>query len=1066
MDESIQLKEDYRQSIEEFRSRHKTGVLVLVFTDIVGSTALKQKLGDFTGNALISRHNEVVRELLKDFPESAEISTAGDSFFLVFIRPSDAVRFSLLLHTRLRELSQTTPQPIFIRIGIHMGEVQIMRDPHSEDGVQDILGLNVDIAARIMSLARPEQTLMSRGVFDNARSTLKGDAEMPSVSWINHGPYALKGIEEPQEIAEAGEEGFAPLSAPPDSEKARSVSPIDASLVVGWRPSLGAEIPTAPGWQIFEKLGEGGFGEVWRAVKTQAAEGENPTRLGTLQSLPLGATVAFKFCFDLAHARALRREATLFSLLQKKQDKLRHTVKMVDYQFDQAPLFIVLEYIPGKNLGQWIQEDGAAVKPLRRLQMMASVAHAIHGVHEAGIIINDIKPSNVLVRVKEGGESEFLISDLGIGLVRDKQYLQDVEMTRTTGFTQTFHSTSSGGMGPGGSLPYLAPELLSGGVPSLASDVYAFGVTLIQVAAGNPRLAFSESWRKQVPGSSARKLIKPLVGGEAEKRPTDMGRIARRLERLPRTVFLKRLWISAAASLPILLASFLVYREFLLTPRMRDLAQKEEARVAAMGYATGYESFNRKYPVTPEGKRAVFRVAALAKELLLSRDSIKKGDRYPVSPLSWTQLCNDKITSSTDRLKLLSEAMSGIGDSLQSDETLNSYVKESQNLLDELIALSKSVPYRELSFRLYPDSGPAFASTPQLRTSGSADPKDEGIDVSVVNELPQCYQALLPLALYEAISRGDTHRAYEILTAFLFLSRSLQAGGNNTMVYYTGVSLHNTCQCYALALIKTFPPGKEEALRLYDILDPQQDLRMFERVMEGMFLNAQDILRGQIEGDWLAKVMSFVPVTSSFRENCIGWLFSRYPNWFKPELYHTSSVQYEILGQLKNVMEVRNTEQERILDDESYRADIGEIEIPTMGMVLSAGRMTRSTCAFASLVRSVLLLRVMEIESGALPSRMPQSLSPLFEKQGDRPPLDYCGETPGSQVEYLPDPQNGAYVLRIQGDGLPVPPKDASEVAFSYLGQWGIGNSNETTSTAPPARGGEFTNSIGLLLGR
>ena len=64
----------------------------IMFTDMVGSTQLKQDLGDREALALIQRHHAVVRKILVQFKDGEEISTAGDSFFLVFGNPSDGVR--------------------------------------------------------------------------------------------------------------------------------------------------------------------------------------------------------------------------------------------------------------------------------------------------------------------------------------------------------------------------------------------------------------------------------------------------------------------------------------------------------------------------------------------------------------------------------------------------------------------------------------------------------------------------------------------------------------------------------------------------------------------------------------------------------------------------------------------------------------------------------------------------------------------------------------------------------------------------------------------------------------
>ena len=80
--------------------RQRTGLITILFTDLVGSTALKQQVGDRTGASLIQQHHALVRELLRGFPGGEEIETAGDSFLITFTKPSDAVHFGLLVHAR------------------------------------------------------------------------------------------------------------------------------------------------------------------------------------------------------------------------------------------------------------------------------------------------------------------------------------------------------------------------------------------------------------------------------------------------------------------------------------------------------------------------------------------------------------------------------------------------------------------------------------------------------------------------------------------------------------------------------------------------------------------------------------------------------------------------------------------------------------------------------------------------------------------------------------------------------------------------------------------------------
>src|SRR5260370_40598453 len=106
-------------------ARHQTGLTTILFTDVVGSTALKQQVGDRTGASLIQQHHGLVRELLRGFNGGEEIETAGDSFLIVFTRPSDAVHFGLLLHARLRAMNPGSAARLEDRIAIHVGEVVI-----------------------------------------------------------------------------------------------------------------------------------------------------------------------------------------------------------------------------------------------------------------------------------------------------------------------------------------------------------------------------------------------------------------------------------------------------------------------------------------------------------------------------------------------------------------------------------------------------------------------------------------------------------------------------------------------------------------------------------------------------------------------------------------------------------------------------------------------------------------------------------------------------------------------------------------------------------------------------
>ncbi len=378
----------------------------LLFTDIVGSTALKQNLGDQQAVSLILQHHQLLRSNLALFPLAQEIETAGDSFFIQFSKPSDAVKFALLFIHRLRQWHQTTGAILWDRIGIHLGEVMI-EDPAEANKARGFYGIQVDTCARIMSLAQGGQILMTRAVFDNARQALKGTdlAEVGTTSWHSHGLYAFKGLEEPLEVCETRLASAGSATAPASTDKATRASGGD-ELVVGWRPAAGDKVRGTP-WVLKEKLGEGGFGEAWLGEHEAMKEKR-----------------VFKFCFRADRVRALKREVTLLRLLREKVEDHPHIVKMLDVYLEEPPYHLVEEYVAGKDLVTWCRTQGGLEKISleARLEIVAQVADGLQAAHEAGVMQRDIKPGNIMIR--EDGTP--LLSDFGIARAAESATLSTV----------------------------------------------------------------------------------------------------------------------------------------------------------------------------------------------------------------------------------------------------------------------------------------------------------------------------------------------------------------------------------------------------------------------------------------------------------------------------------------------------------------------------------------------------------------------------------------------------------------------------------------------------------------
>lgn len=493
---SITLSTEHRARIEEFRRQQHTGILVLVFTDMVGSTQLKQNLGDQQAVAITKQHHAVVRELLDRFPESREIDTAGDSFFLVFVKPSDAVKFALQMQSAIRKLAQEMKQPLADRIGIHAGEVFI-EDRQGSRKPLDLFGIQVDSAARVMSLAEANQILVTRFVFDNARQLLRGE-EFPDIgplSWLSHGPYMLKGVEEPLEICEVGETGVARLGSPPDSEKAHRHVPANADQVLGWRPAVQQTVPNTQ-WVLDAKLGEGGFGEVWLA-----------------KHKTLKDKCVFKFCFRANRVRSLKREVTLFKVLRERAGNHPGMVSVRDVFFDEPPYYIIMDYAEGLDLGKWIAAQGGMEKvPLSvRLEIVVQIAGALQVAHEAGIVHRDVKPSNIIVCGDHRGSLQVKLTDFGIGQIISPSTLAGVTVM---GFTQTTTTSAS----DTGTPLYMAPELVAGKPASPKSDIYSLGVVFYQLAIGDLSRPVTMDWAANVDDPLLRHDLAKCFAGNPDER--------------------------------------------------------------------------------------------------------------------------------------------------------------------------------------------------------------------------------------------------------------------------------------------------------------------------------------------------------------------------------------------------------------------------------------------------------------------------------------------------------------------------------------------------------------------
>jgi predicted ATPase/class 3 adenylate cyclase/Tfp pilus assembly protein PilF len=186
----------------------------LLFTDVVDSTRLAERLGDARAAEVWASHDRRARDLLARY-KGREIGRA-DGFFLLFDDPADAARYALAYHHALADLALTA------RVGLHVGAVTLRENTPADIArgaiSTEVEGLATPVTARLVSLARGGQTLLTAAARQALSDTLPEGAEIE-----RHGHYRLKGVEEPVEIFELGVRDSSPFSPPADADKAYRV---------------------------------------------------------------------------------------------------------------------------------------------------------------------------------------------------------------------------------------------------------------------------------------------------------------------------------------------------------------------------------------------------------------------------------------------------------------------------------------------------------------------------------------------------------------------------------------------------------------------------------------------------------------------------------------------------------------------------------------------------------------------------------------------------------------------------------------------------------------------------
>jgi eukaryotic-like serine/threonine-protein kinase len=253
----------------------------------------------------------------------------------------------------------------------------------------------------------------------------------------------------------------APQGGRPSRSRSRSIAPDIHRAET--RPDIRS--PTLLGrtlngrYVIEAKIGEGGFGAVWRG-----------------RQIATGRPVALKLLhphntLDTTAVARFRREAEACS-------KLRNPHTVITYDFDETEdgvLYLAMELLQGRPL-QDIQNQEGPLDPARVLKILTQVAEALGEAHALGIVHRDMKPENIMVE-DQGEKDAVKVLDFGIAKIAEPTGRPALALTAVG---QTL-----------GTLEFMSPEQLRGQPLDGRSDIYALGILAYEMLTG--RLPFDEA---------------------------------------------------------------------------------------------------------------------------------------------------------------------------------------------------------------------------------------------------------------------------------------------------------------------------------------------------------------------------------------------------------------------------------------------------------------------------------------------------------------------------------------------------------------------------------------------
>lgn len=206
-------------------------------------------------------------------------------------------------------------------------------------------------------------------------------------------------------------------------------------------------------YRICQLLGRGGMGVVYR-----------------VEHVHIGKTMAMKLLRgELAREKNTQKR---FQREAEAASRLSHpnTVQVFDFGRAEGMMYLVMEFLEGKDLGQLVRDEGH-LDFSRAARLCAQVCASVAEAHRQGIVHRDLKPENVMVLPARDGRAEVAkVLDFGLAKLRD--HAGGLTVTRAGAIVGTPY--------------YMSPEQIRGDDVDARGDIYAIGAMLYKACTGAP----------------------------------------------------------------------------------------------------------------------------------------------------------------------------------------------------------------------------------------------------------------------------------------------------------------------------------------------------------------------------------------------------------------------------------------------------------------------------------------------------------------------------------------------------------------------------------------------------